>query len=62
MAGAFIDIKAKGGGTFAGYLALPPAGKGPGLVVFQEIFGINEAMRLAARMSLLQVKQWANRA
>ena len=28
-----------------GYLALPPAGKGPGLVLFQEIFGVNEHIR-----------------
>lgn len=45
MAGKFIDIKAKDGGSFKGYLALPPGGKGPGLVVLQEIFGVNEAIR-----------------
>jgi carboxymethylenebutenolidase len=48
MAGKFIDIKAKDGGTFQGYLALPPAGKGPGLMIMQEIFGVNEAMRATA--------------
>lgn len=26
---------------FAGYLALPPAGHGPGLLLWQEIFGVN---------------------
>jgi carboxymethylenebutenolidase len=30
---------------FAGYLALPPAGKGPALLLFQEIFGVNEHIR-----------------
>jgi carboxymethylenebutenolidase len=30
-------------GTFDGYLALPEGGKGPGIVVIQEIFGINSA-------------------
>ena len=30
---------------FAGYLARPPAGRGPGLVLFPEIFGVNEHIR-----------------
>lgn len=46
--GQFIDIKAKDGGTFQGYLALPPSGKGPGLMIMQEIFGVNVAMRATA--------------
>jgi carboxymethylenebutenolidase len=45
MAGTYIDITAADGGKFRGYLRLPPAGKGPGLVVEQEIFGINENVR-----------------
>ena len=41
-------------GEFSGYLALPRKGRGPGVVVLQEIFGVNESMRkvcdyLAAR-------------
>ena len=32
-------------GTFNGYLALPASGSGPGLVVIQEIFGVNQVMR-----------------
>lgn len=32
-------------GRFGGYLAKPAAGRGPGVVVIQEIFGINRAMR-----------------
>lgn len=46
MAGTYIDIAAADGGKFRGYLCLPPAGRGPGLVVEQEIFGINENVRL----------------
>ena len=42
-----IDIKAKDG-SFGGYLALPPTGKGPGIVMFQEIFGVNRHMRAVA--------------
>lgn len=30
-----------GDSRFQGFLALPPAGAGPGLVLFQEIFGVN---------------------
>jgi len=33
---------------YAGYLALPPARKGPGLLVMQEIFGVNEHIRAVA--------------
>lgn len=40
-----IDIEAAGGGGFKAYLAAPASGKGPGLVVIQEIFGVNEPMR-----------------
>jgi carboxymethylenebutenolidase len=32
-------------GPFSGYLATPAARKGPGIVVIQEIFGINAVMR-----------------
>jgi carboxymethylenebutenolidase len=32
-------------GAFAGYLATPSSGKGPGVVVIQEIFGVNQVMR-----------------
>lgn len=30
---------------FTGYLSLPPGGNGPGLIVLQEIFGVNSVMR-----------------
>lgn len=38
---------------FAGYLALPPAGLGPGLVLFQEIFGVNAHIRAVAEQYAL---------
>ena len=38
---------------FDGYLALPPAGHGPGLVLFQEIFGVNEHIRAVAEQYAL---------
>ena len=38
---------------FAGYLALPPGGSGPGLVLWQEIFGVNEHIRAVAEQYAL---------
>ncbi|MEP7105580.1 MAG: dienelactone hydrolase family protein [Chloroflexota bacterium] len=38
-------IQAHDGGWFAGYLALPDSGSGPGLVVIQEIFGVNDYIK-----------------
>ncbi|MEE8294659.1 MAG: dienelactone hydrolase family protein, partial [Sphingomonadales bacterium] len=35
-------------GSFSGYLALPPGGTGPGLVLAQEIFGVNHVMKALA--------------
>jgi carboxymethylenebutenolidase len=43
--GQWIDIESRDGGTFRAYTALPPEGSGPGLVLLQEIFGVNAAMR-----------------
>jgi len=40
-----IKIKAFDGEEFDGYLALPASGYGPGIVVLQEIFGINQYLR-----------------
>jgi carboxymethylenebutenolidase len=40
------DVRIKGpDGEFGAYLATPGAGRGPGVVVIQEIFGINAVMR-----------------
>jgi carboxymethylenebutenolidase len=41
---ADITIKTADG-AMSGYLARPAAGRGPGLVVIQEIFGVNQVMR-----------------
>ena len=40
-----VTIKSFDGGEFDAYLALPANGYGPGLVVLQEIFGVNQFMR-----------------
>jgi carboxymethylenebutenolidase len=40
-----ITIRAEDGGNFSGFLATPKNGKGPGIVVIQEIFGVNAVMR-----------------
>jgi carboxymethylenebutenolidase len=44
MTGQMITLKGADG-EFAGYLASPASGRGPGIVVIQEIFGINEFVR-----------------
>src|ERR1700730_17645614 len=41
MAGTWIDV----GDGMTGYLAVPPRGTGPGIVLLQEIFGVNAHMR-----------------
>ena len=43
-----ITMKSFDGGEFNAYLSLPTAGYGPGIVVLQEIFGVNEYMRQVA--------------
>jgi carboxymethylenebutenolidase len=48
MASRTITITARDGGKFSAYLAIPEDGKGPGLVLGQEIFGINRTMRETA--------------
>jgi len=53
MSGQEITIQGRDG-AFMGYLAAPGSGRGPGIVVIQEIFGVNAVMReicdgLAAR-------------
>ena len=44
MTGSYIAIE-NGDKKFNAYLAVPEAGKGPGIVLCQEIFGINSVMR-----------------
>ena len=43
-----VTIKSFDGGEFDGYLALPASGHGPGIVVLQEIMGVNAHMRSIA--------------
>ncbi|TDU28026.1 carboxymethylenebutenolidase [Panacagrimonas perspica] len=45
MNSKWIDVKAGDGGTFKAYLSLPPTGRGPGILLIQEIFGVNEHIR-----------------
>ncbi|MBK5105086.1 MAG: dienelactone hydrolase family protein [Burkholderiales bacterium] len=49
MHSRWIDIKAHDGGSFKGYLSLPQHAdkgvKGPGIVLIQEIFGVNSHIR-----------------
>lgn len=44
-----IAVTADGGGKFSAYLAAPDTGVHPGIIVIQEIFGVNENMRQIAR-------------
>ena len=44
----WIDISTARGETFSGYLSLPPTGRGPGIVLIQEIWGVNEHIRTLA--------------
>ncbi|MDP3083767.1 MAG: dienelactone hydrolase family protein [Rubrivivax sp.] len=52
MATSWISVPASGG-AFDAYLALPPAGRGPGLLLFQEIFGVNDHIRGVAEQYAL---------
>ncbi|NNH27855.1 dienelactone hydrolase family protein [Acinetobacter terrestris] len=44
MTGSYISIQ-NGDKSFSGYLAVPEVGHGPGIVLCQEIFGVNAVMR-----------------
>ncbi len=44
MSGTEISIPCKDG-SMMGYLSMPKSGSGPGVVVMQEIFGVNQVMR-----------------
>ncbi|WP_181885457.1 dienelactone hydrolase family protein [Trinickia dinghuensis] len=53
MTTRWIEIDAGGGEHYDGYLALPRAGKGPGVVIVQEIFGVNAHIRSVAEQYAL---------
>lgn len=40
-----IMINSKDGSQFSAYLSLPPTGTGPGILLIQEIFGVNQHIR-----------------
>jgi carboxymethylenebutenolidase len=48
MARKWITIRASDGSKFRAYMASPAGGKGPGLLLMQEIFGVNAHMREVA--------------
>ncbi|HEY4941065.1 MAG TPA: dienelactone hydrolase family protein [Rhizomicrobium sp.] len=48
MSGQDVRIKSSPDGEFGAYLASPASGRGPGVVVIQEIFGVNAVMRTIA--------------
>lgn len=48
MTGTTLTIDTTQDAAFTGYLALPPGGSGPGLILGQEIFGVNDYMRRMA--------------
>jgi carboxymethylenebutenolidase len=45
MNGAWITVPTPDGASFRAYLSQPPSGRGPGLLLLQEIFGVNQTMR-----------------
>lgn len=53
MTANWIDIRNAQGETFSGHLALPPTGSGPGLVLVQEIWGVNRHIRAVAEQYAL---------
>ncbi|MGF6768225.1 carboxymethylenebutenolidase [Paraburkholderia sp. GAS199] len=46
--GSFIEVASHDGKSFAAYKATPAQGSGPGLILLQEIFGINDYMKSMA--------------
>lgn len=53
MSTQWINVTNGDGDTFDAYLALPPAGEGPGLVLIQEIWGVNAHIRALAEQYAL---------
>ncbi|MEZ5735480.1 MAG: dienelactone hydrolase family protein [Novosphingobium sp.] len=46
----WVKLSSADGSTFDAFLTVPEEGTGPGIVMLQEIFGVNEAMRATARL------------
>lgn len=53
MSTQWINVINGDGDTFDAYLALPPTGEGPGLVLIQEIWGVNAHIRALAEQYAL---------
>jgi carboxymethylenebutenolidase len=52
MVSRYERVESHDGGGFDAFCALPDSGSGPGMLLFQEIFGINDNMRgLAERLA-----------
>ncbi len=45
MPGSYVTVAAADGGEFKAYVSTPEKGSGPGIVLLQEIFGVNQSMR-----------------
>lgn len=45
MSTSWISVDSVSGESFKAYVSLPPAGFGPGLLIIQEIFGVNEHIK-----------------
>jgi carboxymethylenebutenolidase len=54
MAGKIMQITTADNQTYNGYLATPPAGKGPGLLLIQEVFGVNSHIRDVADLYAME--------
>ena len=50
MQGEWIEVEAREGGRFRAWLSRPARGSGPGLVLWSEIFGVNEGIRRMAEL------------
>jgi carboxymethylenebutenolidase len=48
MNSSTLSITSHDGQQFDAYLSLPPTGRGPGLVIIQEIWGVNEHIKAVA--------------
>lgn len=53
MTTKWVEIQRTDSQSYKGYLALPPAGKGPGIVLVQEIWGVNRHIRAVAEQFAL---------
>ena len=48
MNSRWVDLPSEDGGSFKGYLSIPPTGRGPGVLLIQEIFGVNAHIQAVA--------------